>query len=153
GFTVLVAHNGLQHSAAELCRLYRAKDKVEKDFQTIKSVTKLRPIRHHTDAKVSAHVTLCMLALLLERRLEDKLDGLCSAPEALETLATCHLNAYRGASTDAVPLYALTEADSEQLALLRTLRMQLLADTGDLAARITPRLHLQRAPNPAKSER
>jgi hypothetical protein len=152
GFTVLVAHTGLQHSAAELCRLYRAKDKVEKDFQTIKSVTKLRPIRHHTDAKVSAHVTLCMLALLLERRLEDKLNGLCSAPEALEILATCHLNAYRGASADAVPLYALTEADSEQVALLRKLRMQLLVDAGDLAARITPRLHLQPAPKPAKSE-
>jgi len=47
----------------ELCRTYRAKDAVETDFQVIKSLIKLRPVRHRTDAKVRAHVTLCMLAL------------------------------------------------------------------------------------------
>jgi hypothetical protein len=150
GFTVLVAHEKITQPAADLCRLYRAKDQVEKDFQTIKSITKLRPIRHHSDAKVSAHVTLCMLALLLERRLEHKLDGHCSAQNALETLATCHLNQYRG--TGSSSLYTVTEADPDQVALLRKLRMPLVVDEGDVTARITPRLCLRKMPDPAEIE-
>jgi len=139
GFTVLVGHPELPHSAADLCRIYRAKDMVEKDFQVIKSVVKLRPIRHHTEAKVSAHVTLCMLALVLERHLGQKLDSRSSAENAIETLATCHLNQYRGNDESAAPVYSLTEADHEQLALLRKLHLPLLADSDDLATRITPR--------------
>jgi hypothetical protein len=143
GFTVLAAHPALLCPAADLCQLYRAKDTVEKDFQVIKSVVKLRPIRHHTEAKVNAHVTLCMLALLLERILEHQLDGRSSAQAALETLATCHLNTYRGTGEGTAPVYSLTEPDKDQLALLRKLRLQLLADDDDLAARITPRVNAE----------
>jgi hypothetical protein len=151
GFTVLAAHPALPHAAADLCQLYRAKDTVEKDFQVIKSVVKLRPIRHHTDAKVNAHVTLCMLALLLERILEHKLDGRCSAQAALEILATCHLNQYHSTTAGSVPVYSLTEPDQDQLVLLRKLRLQLLADDGDLAARITPRVNTAHEPTEASS--
>ncbi len=63
----------IPRSGAELVQLYRDKDAVEKDFQTIKDVVKLRPVYHHTDPKVRAHVTLCILALLLERTLEQRL--------------------------------------------------------------------------------
>lgn len=140
GFTVLVGHAELPHSAAELCRLYRAKDMVEKDFHVIKSVVRLRPIRHHTEAKVNAHVTLCMLALMLERHLGHMLDGSCSAETALETLATCHLNQFAGKGERPLPLYSLTEADDEQRRLLRKLHLSLLADSNDAAARITPRM-------------
>lgn len=94
GFVVLVAHPDLPHSAAELCVLYRAKDAVEKDFQVIKSLIKLRPVRHRTDRKVRAHVTLCMLALLLERSLKRQLKGKYTAGAALEHLGSCHLNRY-----------------------------------------------------------
>jgi len=141
GFSVLVAHPDLTHSAADLSKLYRAKDRVEKDFQTIKSLVQLRPIRHRNDAKVSAHVTLCMLALLLERRLTEKLDRAASA--TLELLATCQLNQYRGPRETSASLYTVTEPDPEQLAILRQLRLQLLADEGDVAARLAPRSYLQ----------
>jgi len=67
GFMLLVGHPELPNSAADLVRLYRAKDAVEQDFRTIKEAVKLRPFYHHTDPKVRAHVSLCMLALLIER--------------------------------------------------------------------------------------
>lgn len=137
GFSVLVAHPDVPQSAAELCRLYRAKDAVEKDFEIIKSVVQLRPIRHRTDDKVRAHVTLCMLALLLERTLRRKLEGKQSAKAALELLATCHLNYYPGADGDAA--YVLTRTDQEQDKLLRVLRLQHLGDDGETRERITPR--------------
>ena len=141
GFSVTVAHPDVPQSAEELCRLYRSKDRVEKDFQTIKSVFDLRPIRHRTDEKVRAHVTLCMLALFLERFLERKLKGICSPAAALEALETCHLNRYRGARGASV--YNVTEPTKQQRALLRKLRLGHLVAIQPLLARVTPRLHLQ----------
>jgi hypothetical protein len=138
GFNVLVAHPELPHSVAELCRLYREKDTVEKDFQVIKSVVELRPIRHHTEAKVRAHVTLCMLALLLERTLRTRLRrSAYSTGAALELLASCDLNLYGGKGSSAA--YTITHPNQDQRAILRALRMQQLADDDHLAARITPR--------------
>lgn len=137
GFTVLVAHPDLPQSAVELCRLYRAKDAVEKDFQIIKSVIELRPIWHRDDAKVRAHVTLCMLALLLERTLQRRLAGRLTAEAALELLASCHVNLFAGRSGP--PLYTITQPDTEQQAILHMLRLHHLVDDEHLAERITPR--------------
>jgi hypothetical protein len=146
GFCVLIAHPNVTQSAEDLCRLFRAKDAVEKDFRIIKSVVELRPIWHYTDAKVRAHVTLCMLALLLERTLERKLDGHASAAAALEDLATCQLNLYAAKSSP--PAYTITTATPAQQRILRKLRLQHLADDQELGDRITPRALLG-PPSPA----
>lgn len=137
GFTVLVTHPDLPREPDQLCRLYRSKDAVEKDFQIIKSVAQLRPIRHRTDSKVRAHVTLCMLALLLERTLKHKLGKGTTTAEALETLCTCQLNRYNSDSGSSA--YVLTKPDSEQSRVLRALRMQQLADDEEIDERITHR--------------
>jgi len=134
GFNVVVTHPDLKRNAPELCQLYRAKDVIEKDFQTIKSLVELRPVRHHTDAKVRAHVTLCMLALLLQRTLERKLAGLHSAPAALELLATTHLNRYAG--SDGTAAHVVTRTDAAQNKILRALRLQHLADYQETIERI-----------------
>jgi hypothetical protein len=150
GFTVLVAHPSLPHTAAELSALYRAKDAVEKDFYVIKSVVDLRPVWHHTDAKVRAHVTICMLALLLERTLRRRLQPLGkSAVAALEALAPCHLNHYAAAGLSA---YCVTQLNQEQRSILKALRMLHLADDDDLAGKIRPREGVVTTP-PAKEAR
>lgn len=137
GFNIIVAHPSLDRSAADLCRLYRAKDAVEKDFQTIKSVVELRPVRHYTDAKVRAHVTVCMLALLLQRTLERKLTGLHSARAALELLATTHLNRYE--SSSGATAHVVTRTDVAQNKILRRLGLLHLADYHETIDRIPPR--------------
>ncbi|MSP63317.1 MAG: hypothetical protein EXR72_23840 [Myxococcales bacterium] len=126
GFSVVVAHPDLTLSAVELCRLYRAKDIVEKDFRAIKGLVELRPIHHHTDAKVRAHVTLCMLALLLERTLAWRLKGQHSAPAALEIFEPCRLNRL-AAGRNAI-LHVLTATTPKQNTLLAALDMTHLAD-------------------------
>jgi hypothetical protein len=136
GFSLLVAHPEIRQPAVELCRLYRSKDIVEKDFETIKSVVKLRPIHHRLDAKVRAHVTICMLALLLERALRDRLEPDFTSGCALEELASCHLNRYPG---DEGSAYALTALTQQQQAILRKLRLRGLADDAEILDNITPR--------------
>ena len=139
GFSVLVAHPKLQRSGAELTRTYRAKNAVEADFQVIKGVVKLRPVRHRTDVKVRAHVALCMLALYVQRELTAKLgkEGI-SAELALEQLEPYRLSLYRakGASGDA---YVLAHVDREQMALLRRLGLTRLGEQRQLGAALTPR--------------
>ena len=69
GFVLLLSHPHLRRIAPALVQPYRDKDVVEKDLQTTKDVEKMRPVYHYTDAKVQAHVGVCMLALLLRRPL------------------------------------------------------------------------------------
>jgi len=138
GFNIVVAHPDLDRSAPDLCRLYRAKDAVEKDFQIIKSLVELRPVRHYTDAKVRAHVTICMLALLLERTLRRRLKDSYTAQSALEILEGCRLNRV-AATPDGVAAYTLTETTSEQTAILRLLGLQRLSHQEVVTDLITPR--------------
>jgi len=135
GFGLLLGHPDLDQSAAEMAQLYRDKDRVEKDFQTIKSLIKLRPIWHHTDKKVRAHVTVCILALLLERLLDRALPNTTSGA-ALETLATCQLNRFNGHRSSQ---YLVTEPTAEQRDMLRTLRLEHLVNDDALATKIRPR--------------
>lgn len=136
GFTLLVSHAELPHDAAELCRLYRAKDIVEKDFHVIKGVVEVRPMWHHSDAKVRAHVTLCMLALLLERTLGHRLRGKYSAEAALEELEPCRLNQF---SAGEQTVYGLTRPTAEQKTILRQLGLAKLGDDEEVSERLRPR--------------
>jgi len=136
GFSLIVAHPDVPHSAAELCQLYRAKDAVEKDFRVIKSLVKLRPVYHQTDAKVRAHVTICMLALALERILNRRLKH-GSAEQALETLSTCCLNRFE--DDKKASHYVVTQPDAEQQAVLRELKLAQLIDDNRIVERLRPR--------------
>lgn len=141
GFVLLVAHPELPQSAADLVALYRAKDAVEKDFQTIKTDLELRPVFHHTDPKVRAHVSLCMLALLLERTLEQMLREAgkpVTAPACLDELASGHLNLVT-TGPDAPATYLMTEPTAEQRDLLARLALAHLVDHDTVTARIQPR--------------
>jgi hypothetical protein len=139
GFTVLVAHPKVEGSAAELCRTYRAKSAVENDFHVVKSVVRLRPVRHRTDEKVRAHVALCMLALYLQRELTLKLakDDI-SAELAFEHLETCHVDLYagRGLGRDA---YVLPLPTRQQTKILRRLGLTRLVDQREVGLALRPR--------------
>ena len=140
GFGVVVAHPRFTATAEGLVGLYFSKDVVEKDFQTIKSELDLRPVRHRTDPKVQAHVSLCMLALLLQRNLEQDLarGGLNdTAVAATQTLATCHLN--RLEPTGARPYYSVTAASPEQRQVLAALDLEHLVDDRHVGGTIRPR--------------
>ncbi|MFZ5785380.1 MAG: IS1634 family transposase [Acidobacteriota bacterium] len=142
GFMLLVCHPDVGLSGADIIALYRQRDTVEKDFQTIKSEIQLRPIFHRTEAKVEAHVTLCMLALLLERLLEGKLRAVgqsLSAAACLEVLKTCRLNLYPGDARRRSS-YDITKPTEEQHGLLRALGLQRLVDEKAVRRASAPRL-------------
>jgi transposase len=52
---------------ADCVRSYKALSNVERAFRSLKSVDlKVRPIHHHTENRVRAHILLCMLAYYVE---------------------------------------------------------------------------------------
>jgi hypothetical protein len=139
GLGVIVGHPDLTGTAADLVALYFAKDAVEKDFQTIKSAIELRPVHHRTDAKLRAHVTVCMLALLLQRVLRERLKSRApktSAAAALEILGRTHLNRVNGGKAR---FHTVTVLDEAQQSLLAALGMEDLARDDWVATNITPR--------------
>lgn len=140
GFVLLLAQCDLPNSAAQLATLYRDKDIVEKDFETIKSVLKIRPIYSYTDPKVQAHVTICMLALLLNRTLNRRLKqaGLGLSPKAcLEILQTCHLNRIRK-NPGEPEIYSVTEPNTAQMEILDALNLGHLVDDATVAKQLNP---------------
>lgn len=139
GFNLIAGHPELSLTGAELVEQYYAKDKVEKDFQSIKSELELRPIFHRTDEKVRAHVTLCMFALLLERWIEQALERAgkpMTAPAALEALSSAHLNKLGAGSATS---YALTRLDPLQHEIVAALKLSELIGEDALLSRLHPR--------------
>jgi hypothetical protein len=139
GLSIVVTHPDLPGTPEDVVSLYFEKDAIEKDFQTIKSNIEIRPIHHHTDIKLRAHVTLCVLALLAHRLLSERLRGTAkgtSAMAALETLATAHLNLVALGKRD---VYTITQLTSAQDSLLAALAMEDLARDDHVAEMVTPR--------------
>jgi transposase len=81
-------------TAVEAVSIYKELSEVERAFANLKDVIELRPIFHHTDPRVEAHIFVATLAFLLHRLIEKKLKaaGLdLSATEALRALRTVRL--------------------------------------------------------------
>ena len=60
--------------ACEILESYKTLQRVERAFRDLKDTIKLRPIYHYDDARVRAHVFVCMLSYLLGRMLELRLE-------------------------------------------------------------------------------
>lgn len=143
GFVLLLGHPELPQTARELVDFYRLKDMVEKDFQSIKSLIKLRPIWHQTDPKVLAHIDICMLSLLLERTLRIRLrqaDLPDSVQTCIDTLAGCHLNLRSGSFGSQV--YEITQLNPEQEELLDALNLRNLGRDEYIRSRALPRARI-----------
>ena len=70
---------------------YKELNEVERGFRSRKDPLGMRPIWHHTDRRVKAHIFVATLSFLIERMLERGLKDAgvpLSAPSALESLKT-----------------------------------------------------------------
>lgn len=110
----------------EVARAYRDLQRLEYCFKHLKSAAIwVRPVRHWRDRRISAHVLLCIVALVIERMIQRRLDdaGLdVEAPRALEELARIRaaVQSIQGRT------YRLrTEPTPEAIAILKACRVQL----------------------------
>jgi transposase len=74
-----------QMSSAEAVRSYKALAQVERAFRSMKTIDlHIRPIHHHLEGRVRAHIFLCMLAYYLEWHMREAWRELMFADEDLE---------------------------------------------------------------------
>jgi transposase len=72
-------------SPADTVRSYKSLSQVERAFRSIKTVDlKVRPIRHHLEKRVRAHIFLCMLAYYVEWHMREAWRPLLFTDEDLE---------------------------------------------------------------------
>jgi transposase len=89
GYSVVFTTSAL--SPEEIVRIYFDKDLVEKCFQSLKGIIRVRPVRHWLYNRVNAHVFICYLSYLLLSLLKMKLRKLKISPvEALRELDTMY---------------------------------------------------------------
>ncbi len=75
-------------SAAEAVRSYKSLSRVERALRSIKTVDlKVRPIHHHLEPRVRAHIFLCMLAYYVEWHMREAWRPLLFCDEDLEAKA------------------------------------------------------------------
>jgi len=78
-------------SPVEAVTRYKELNEVERGFAHLKGFLELRPVYHHSDERVQAHVFVAALALLLDRAMEKKLRAAgspLSSPFAWQALET-----------------------------------------------------------------
>jgi len=117
----VICSTDIKMSAKEILLAYRDKDKAEKAFRCIKCFIEVRPIRHWKGNRVKAHIFLCVLAYLLEKILEYKLElnGLkMTAEEALNELSGIKMISY---NVGGEVIDKLTKIDEKQKLILEKL--------------------------------
>ena len=76
-------------SQDDAVRNYKSLSSVERAFRSMKTVDlKVRPIHHHAEDRVRAHIFLCMLAYYVEWHMRDALRPLLFDDEELDAKAT-----------------------------------------------------------------
>lgn len=114
-------------SRHQMVKVYFDKDLVEKAFQSLKGVVRLRPVRHWLYNRVIAHVFVCYLSYLLLSLLKIKLEKLGMSPmEALKELDTLY-KVYLRDPKKGFKLERVVALNKKQEKILKAIDKRLLA--------------------------
>lgn len=148
-----------QLSDIQVVSSYKSLAQVERAFRSIKTIDlHVRPIFHWNEARVRAHVFLCMLAYYVEWHLRQTLKPMLYDDEDLELLRDKRTNpvapAPRSHSAKAKALHHRTE-DDLPVHSLRTLLQDLATLTFNLTSTaLTPqvKIHMTTRPTPLQAK-
>ena len=113
-----------QMSSAEAVRSYKALAEVERAFRSMKTIDlHIRPIHHHLEGRVRAHIFLCMLAYYVEWHMREAWRELMFADEDLERKKHRDPVAAAERSEAALDKVATRKLGNEALDLQRARRM------------------------------
>ena len=107
-------------SAPDAVRAYKRLGNVEKAFRTFKGVDlRVRPIHHHLENRVRAHIFLCMLAYYVEWHMRMALAPLLYADEALDDNRAARDPVAKALPSPAVRHKCATQESTEGMPLRR----------------------------------
>ncbi len=103
---------------------YYTLQRVERAFRSMKDFLKLRPVYHFSEERVRAHVYVCVLAYLLEKSLEHKLDAAgmdLTAEKALDLLSQVYLVENKLGD---VPIHTVTRPSPHAAAVVKAVGIE-----------------------------
>lgn len=118
---LILQTNAQKLTDEEVARGYRTLWRVEDAFRHLKDGLRLRPIRHWQDARVQGHVFVCVLAYLLERLLERKLEQAGRSASARSALAELRSINVASLTAEGHVVRRRSQITPEQQQLLRVL--------------------------------
>jgi hypothetical protein len=108
-----------QLAAPAAVRAYKQLKMAERAFKTMKDTIEIRPIHHHLETRVRAHVFLCMLAYYISFELQARLPELLFTDQTplapadpvrpATRSATAHAKAGSATTPDGYPAHTLTD--------------------------------------------
>jgi transposase len=128
----LLRSNVTDSNPAQLWAFYLQLVEVEQAFKELKGDLAIRPIYHHTDARIEAHIFVAFMAYCLQITLKQRLRSLApglTPRSVLNKMAAIQMVDVHLPTTDgrAVLLSRYTEPDADQAILLQRLKMSLPA--------------------------
>jgi transposase len=94
----IIATSEKDMSVLDAVALYKDLSNVEQGFREIKDVLAMRPIWHHIESRVKAHIFVAALALLVERMIDRRLKEAgadLSSARAMQALSTLRVITFR----------------------------------------------------------
>ena len=142
---------GEEMTAEAAVAAYKSLSQVERAFRSSKTDLDIRPLHHHTEPRVRAHVFLCMLAYYVEWHLRRALapllfqdhDRAAAAAERTSIVAKAELSPAarekkaRGRTEDGLPLHSFRTLLAELATATRS-RVRVGDHTFDQLASLTP---------------
>ena len=126
----VIMSNVAEAGPGELIDAYRNRMEIERTFHSLKSLVEIRPLYHHYEERIKAHVTVCVLGYLLNTtvmhlvRKKKDFDEL-TAQAVYNYLKSCKLVELEAGSEKRFKITAPTE---EQVKLTRVLADNSLLD-------------------------
>lgn len=105
GFTAVCTT--LEDDVSTILKINRHRWEIEESFRLMKTEFRARPVYLQKENRIRAHFLTCFLALLLFRKLEEKLDGSYTASEIIETLRK--MDFYKISGIGYMPCYKRTQ--------------------------------------------
>lgn len=105
GFTAVCT--ALEDDVSTVLKITRRIWEIEEPFRLMKTEFRARPMYLQRENRIKAHFPTCFLALLLFRKLEEKLDGSYTASEIIETLRK--MDFYKISEIGYIPCYKRTQ--------------------------------------------
>lgn len=117
----IILTNAQHLTSAEIALGYKTLYEVEHAFREIKDFLRIRPIYHSNDLRVRGHVFICVLAYLLEKILENKLQS--AAVKLSPQKVVEHFKSMRMVTGEVMgkPINKITEISKEQKTILNSL--------------------------------
>jgi transposase len=91
---LLLETTDMSLSAQDIVTHYKELAEIERAWRSMKSSLRLRPVYHWNEARIRAHIFICVMALQLERWMRKKLHPI-SVPKAVQILQKIKIGTFR----------------------------------------------------------